>query len=42
MSGGGVEAVLMLIAHEGVHVDSWSRPVHPAGATVADSLASVN
>jgi hypothetical protein len=41
MSGGG-EAVLMLVAHEGVHVDSWSRPVHPAGDTVADDPASVN
>lgn len=32
----------MLVAHDRVHVDSWSRPGVPAGATVADDSASVN
>jgi hypothetical protein len=41
-TSGGVEAVLMLVAHDRVHVDSWSRPVLPAGATVANVCGSVN
>jgi hypothetical protein len=42
MSGGGVEAGAMLIAHEVVHVDSWSRPDVPTGHTVAGFATNVN